>query len=177
MLRNIQLEANTVKLRLVEESDAEFILSLRGDSRYNRFLSKVNHDIEAQRKWIKAYKIEEADGKQFYFIIERLDGVQCGTVRIYDLRKDSFCWGSWILNHNKTRSAAIESTFLVYEFGFKHLGFKKAHFDVMKENKSVLKYHQRMGAIEIDEDDKNFYFLITEEIVNKRKLQLKEILN
>ena len=170
----MKLESKTVRLRFVEESDAEFILSLRLDDRYNQFLSKVKPDLKAQKSWIKTYKTDEAEGKQFYFIIERLDGTPCGTVRVYDLREDSFCWGSWILNEDKTRYSAIESTFLVYEFGFRHLGFKKSHFNVMKANRSVVKYHRRMGALEVGEDEQNFYFIITEESIKKVKLQLEE---
>lgn len=96
MLEKANLESKTVRLRLVEESDAEFILSLRLDERYNRFLSEVDPKLEAQRSWIRAYKTEEQEGREFYFIIERNDGVPCGTVRVYDFKDDSFCWGSWI---------------------------------------------------------------------------------
>ena len=89
-------------------------------------------DLASQQAWIRKYKQDEANGSQFYFIIERLDGTKCGTVRVYDLREDSFCWGSWILNESKTRYSALESAFLVYRFGFEELGFKNSHFDVMK---------------------------------------------
>ncbi|EHJ93081.1 GNAT family N-acetyltransferase [Vreelandella boliviensis] len=164
------LESKNILIRFVEESDADFILSLRLDNRYNTFLSAVSPDVKAQRNWIKKYKKDEERGEQYYFIIERLDGTPCGTVRVYDIRKDSFCWGSWILNENKTRYAALESAFLVYEFGFKKLGFKKSHFDVMKGNKGVIKFHTRMGATKLDEDEVNDYFEITEAAV----LQAKE---
>jgi RimJ/RimL family protein N-acetyltransferase len=168
----MQLESNTLKLRLVEQSDAEFILSLRLDKRYNVFLSSITPDLESQKQWIKKYKYDEQAGNQFYFIVERKDGTPCGTMRVYDVRTDSFCWGSWILNQNKTRYAALESAFLVYEFGFEHLGFEKSHFDVMKGNKGVIKFHQRMGAIQIDEDDQNLYFEITEDAVKNAKQKL-----
>lgn len=95
------LESKNIRVRYVEESDADFILSLRLDNRYNTFLSTVTPDVEAQREWILKYKNDEEKGKQFYFIIERVDGTPCGTVRVYDIRKDSFCWGSWILNEKK----------------------------------------------------------------------------
>jgi len=98
------LTSKTVKMRLVEESDAEFIVGLRVDEKYNKHLSAVTGDVEAQVNWIRRYKADEADKLQFYFIIERLDGTRCGTVRIYDIVGDSFCWGSWILNEEKTKN-------------------------------------------------------------------------
>ena len=83
----ISLEGRTVRLRFVEEADAEFILKLRLDEKYNQFLSSVGPDLQSQKDWIKKYKNDEKARKQFYFIIERLDGTSCGTVRVYDLKK------------------------------------------------------------------------------------------
>ncbi|WKU19953.1 GNAT family N-acetyltransferase [Advenella alkanexedens] len=168
----MKLEYKTIHLRLVEPNDADFILKLRLDNRYNQFLSSVSPSVDAQKKWIENYKQDERIGKEFYFIIERLDGVPCGTVRIYDLREDSFCWGSWILNEDKTRYAALESAFLVYQFAFDILGFKKSHFDVRKGNQKVVAFHTKMGAIQVDEDDDNYYFEITEDAVNNTKVNL-----
>jgi len=167
------LKFNTIQLRLVEEDDAEFILQLRMDKRYNQFISATSPDIHFQKEWIRKYKEREAARTEFYFIIERLDGVPCGTVRIYDLRKESFCWGSWILNENKTNFAALESAFLVYLFGFSILGYEKSHFDVMKGNKGVISLHKNMGAIQVGEDEHNFYFEITKNSISARFKNLK----
>ncbi len=167
------LISKTIQMRFVNEADADFILSLRMDSRYNQFLSDVVPSVQAQKEWIRKYKVEEKDKKQFYFIIEKIDGTPCGTVRIYDLRKDSFCWGSWILNENKTRYAALESAFLVYQFGFDILGFKKSHFDVRKGNERVISFHEKMGAIKTNESDDDYYFEITKDAVLKFKEKLQ----
>ncbi|CAI8868530.1 Protein N-acetyltransferase, RimJ/RimL family [Pseudomonas sp. IT-P2] len=171
----MNLQHSTVRLRFVEVEDAEFILSLRLDDRYNKFLSGVSPDLESQKSWIKKYKVDEAEQKQFYFIIEKLDGTPCGTVRVYDIRDGSFCWGSWILNENKTRFAAIESAFLIYKFGFEHLGFKKCHFDVMKGNDKVISFHKKMGAVQVGEDEANNYYEITPDAVKKSEEQLSGI--
>lgn len=169
------LKSKTIQIRFVEEFDADFILKLRLDKKYNQFLSNVNSDIQAQKDWIKNYKNDEANKKQFYFIIERNDGKPCGTVRIYDLKDNSFCWGSWILNEDKTRYAALESAFLVYEFGFNQLGFSSSHFDVRKNNEKVISFHKKMGALKTGEDDLNEYFKITKDAVlqTQKKLSAK----
>ena len=170
----MKLESKTIRFRFVEEADADFILNLRLDDRYNQFLSGVSPDLEAQKEWIKNYKYHEADGTQFYFIIERLDSTKCGTVRIYDLKENSFCWGSWILNEEKTRYAALESAFLVYQFGFDELGYEQSHFDVMKGNKGVISFHEKMGAVRIGEDEDNVYFTIAKDTVIKIRERFKE---
>jgi len=165
----MNLEARNLKFRLVEVSDAEFILSLRLDPRYNEYLSKVNSSIEKQRDWIEGYKKDEGLGRQFYFLIERKDDTPCGTVRLYDFRDESFSWGSWILNDKKPRFAALESALLVYEFGFDKLGYKKSHFEVLKGNIGVIKFHLRMGAKKVSEDENSEYFEITKENLLKSK--------
>jgi RimJ/RimL family protein N-acetyltransferase len=172
----IILKSKSIQFRPITVSDAEFVLSLRLDSRYNTFLSEVGADLDAQKKWISSYKKDEALGSQYYFIIERLDGVPCGTVRLYDFCGDSFCWGSWILNENKTQYAAIESAFLVYEFGFQELGFKRCHFDVMKDNQQVISFHEKLGAVKTGEDEHNFYFEIDPKVILIKKQKYKRIL-
>jgi len=159
------LESKSIRLRFVEETDAEFILKLRLDQKYNQYLSAVAPSLNSQIDWIRRYKEDQASSKQFYFVIERLDGVPCGTVRVYDLKEDSFCWGSWILNEDKTRYSALESAFLVYKFGFEELGYSKSHFDVMKGNGKVISFHEKMGAIRVAEDDDNLFFEITKDAV------------
>ncbi|KPN77490.1 GNAT family N-acetyltransferase [Shewanella bicestrii] len=168
------LKSKTISMRLIEESDAEFVLRLRLDPRYNNFLSKVDADLNGQKKWIRNYKIDEHNKKQFYFIIVRNDGVPCGTVRIYDIRNDSFCWGSWILNEDKTRYAAIESALLVYDFGFNEMKYNKSHFDVMKGNEKVINFHKKFGAIQTGEDEQNYYFEISKESVEHFKEKFKD---
>ncbi|KAA6177388.1 GNAT family N-acetyltransferase [Pseudomonas marginalis] len=168
----MNLESKTVRLRLIEESDAGFVLKLRLDNNYNQFLSSVNPSVEAQRDWINKYKGEEQKGVQYYFIIERLDGVPCGTVRLYDFKGNSFCWGSWILNEDKSRYAALESAFLVYRFAFENLKFEKSHFDVRKGNDRVISFHEKMGAIKTGETELDFLFEITKEAVNQTRVRL-----
>lgn len=166
----MDLQAKSIRLRLIEVADAEFVLNLRLDKRYSEYLSSVNPSVAAQRAWIESYKDDERAGRQFYFIIENNDGVPCGTVRIYDLQEDSFCWGSWILNEHKTRYAALESAFLIYQIGFQQLGYHKAHFDVRKGNEHVISFHEKMGALRTGEDEENLYFEISESAV----LQFRE---
>lgn len=170
------LISKTITMRLIDVSDAKFILDLRLDDKYNKFLSKVDSSLESQIQWIQKYKMDEEQKKQFYFIIENNQGVPCGTVRIYDIRDDSFCWGSWILNENKTRYAAIESAILVYEFGFNVLGFNKSHFEVLKGNEKVISFHKKFGAVQVSEDEENIYFEITSSAVDAARASFKEFL-
>lgn len=172
------LKASTTYLRLVVESDAEFICGLRNDDSLNTFISTSTANVEAQKAWITMYKQKESRGDEFYFIICKNDDTPIGTVRLYDFKENpkSFCWGSWILNGNKTKYAAVESALLVYEAGFSYLGFEQSHFEVMKGNDKVHSFHLKMGAQEIDEDEINTYYIFPKSKYLENKTHYKKFL-
>ena len=136
--------------------DAAFILSLRLDPEKNAHLSATSPDLAQQSQWLTAY---QSDPKQLYFIIE-YEGRTVGTVRLYDQRGDSFSWGSWILSADAPKSAAVESTLMVYRVGLE-LGFNAAHFDVRKANEKVWQYHERLGAKRVSETDIDYIYSIS----------------
>lgn len=146
-----------ISLRLVELSDAAFIYSLRSDKKA-QFLTQITGGISLQEEWIAAYQKRETLGEEFYFIIESLEGQSFGTIRIYDFAKDSFCWGSWLIQDGTPAYVGIESALCIYQFGFYTLGFQSARFDVRKANTQVVAFHKRFGAKIIKEDSINYYF-------------------
>ena len=159
------LELGTIRLAPVREQHAGYIYKLRIDPALNEHLSAAPPSVAAQEQWIAGYVNREAAGQEYYFLIERLDGTPCGTVRLYDFNPPahphSFSWGSWILDRSKTRYAALESALLVYETGFERLGFSAAHFEVRKSNVKVISFHQKFGARLTSEDDTCVYMSLT----------------
>jgi len=135
--------------------DAAFILSLRLDEEKNKHLSPTSPDVERQRQWLAALPSD-----QIYFIIEA-DARPVGTVRLYDQRGSSFCWGSWILSNDAPKSSAVESTLMVYATGLA-LGFTAAHFEVRKDNVKVWQYHERCGAERVGETAEDYLYAISE---------------
>jgi len=164
------------QLRLVEPDDAEYIYSLRINPDLNTHLSTPPASAQAQRQWINGYKAREAEQLEHYFVICAQLGQPCGVVRLYDYSDTSFCWGSWILDAQKSRYSAIESALLVYEAGFGRLGFPGSHFDVRKENTKVISFHKKMGARETGQDELNLYFEISPADVADRQEALMHII-
>ena len=149
-----------VNIRQVEIKDAEFILSLRCDEKKATFLHKTEYNIERQKQYIEqSLKLTN----EWYFIITRKDGKSIGTCRIYDLKSDSFCVGSWLMLENCTPEEVMEGEYLVKMFAFEKTGFNKFHFDVRKGNKKVIRYHKMMGAIQIGETDIDFLYECSKE--------------
>lgn len=158
-----RIEGPNLVLRLIETADAGYVHGLRTDSRYNRHLSEVRGTVEDQRRWIENYKSREAAGREFYYVIERKDGVRCGVVRLYDIDQDSFTWGSWILDENKPSKAALESAYLLYFVGFCLLGLSRSQFDVRCDNANTLAFHRRFGATETHADKLDVFFIYSRE--------------
>lgn len=149
-----------VRLRLATPSDAAEILSLRLNESLNKHLSSVENDIDAQKKWLERYSMRERLGQEFYFVIEFREAF-AGTVRIYDMNEQSFCWGSWIIKPGFPANIALRTVKLVYDIGKNVLGFDFCHFDVRKANRSVWRFHERMGAKRQSEDELNVYYIIS----------------
>ncbi|HEC1808978.1 TPA: GNAT family N-acetyltransferase [Campylobacter lari] len=165
-----------INLRLVELSDVDFILFLRTDSRKNLFLNQTSNDKNKQIEWLLSYKDRENKGEEFYFMIESKNKEEMGLVRLYDFRKSSFCWGSFLIKSGAPFYISIETVLFVYDFAFYELNFKESHFDVRKENEHVVRFHKNFGARIIDEDKYNFYFNMTLENYEKIKQKYKKFL-
>ena len=159
------IDGNKLFFTDATREDAEFIVKLRSDEKKSRYISKTDPDVEKQRKWLRSY---ETDTSQAYFII-RDNNERVGTVRIYDQRGESFCWGSWILKDGVNKIFAIESALIVYSYALS-IGLRKAHFTVSKGNDSVSRFHERFGAVVVEEnDDEYFYELSTESIIESMR--------
>lgn len=113
-----RVEGPNLTLRLIEPEDAAYVHGLRTNPLYNSHLSNVTGKVEDQRQWIKLSKTREAAGQEFYYIIERKDGMRTGLVRLYDIEAKNLTWGSWILDEHKLRKVALESAVLIYVIGF-----------------------------------------------------------
>ena len=154
-----RIEGVQLVLRLVEPSDAAYIHGLRTNPAYNAYLSTVTGSVADQRDWIEAYKAREVAGTEYYYVIERTDGTRCGVVRLYDIADNRFTWGSWILDHNKPRKAALESAWLIYRIAFEVLGQFEAYFEVSSENLNTLAFHRRFRATETHRTEQDIFFV------------------
>lgn len=168
-----KITGNNLILKNASIEDASFILGLRTNEKKSKYISATSNDLQRQIEWLKKY---DTDNTQIYFLItNKKDGDKVGTVRLYDQRGDSFCWGSWILKDNLPSSYAIESALLVYHFALS-LGFKNSHFEVRKENESVWKFHERFGAIRVKETNLDYIYSISINEIEKSLLKYKKYL-
>lgn len=157
-----RLEGKTLVFRDAGVADAPFILALRTDPKKGQHLSATPAAISDQQAWLRGYADRDTEA---YFIIEDRTGEPLGTVRLYDARGDSFCWGSWILKDGAPAAAAIESALMVYAYALDTLGFSGAHFDVRRDNERVWSFHERFGAQRVSENERDIDYEISNEAI------------
>jgi EPS-associated MarR family transcriptional regulator len=164
---------NRLVFRNATTSDADFIFNLRTDDQKSLYLSPILKSLEKQKEWLNDYENVQ---DQAYFIIESLSGELLGTLRLYDPKETSFCWGSWILIHGAPYSASIESALMVYSYALDHLGFLCAHFNVRKGNERVWQFHERFGAHRVSESEIDYFYKINTEKIHAAFTKYKKYL-
>lgn len=161
-----------IVLRLVQEEDAAFILKLRTNTYLNRFISPTSDNLTDQINWIREYKIREFAGLEFYYISEDTEGNRYGTIRLYNFDDNSFEIGSWVFLTDSPARMAIKAQFIGFETGFNYLNADFCRLEIRKKNQSVLRYINDFKAKLVDEDELNYYFVLTKEkyLIRKNKL-------
>jgi RimJ/RimL family protein N-acetyltransferase len=143
MRHNITITGIAYRLRPIEDSDASFVLELRGNKKLNSYLHATPQNIDNQLEWFSDYYKRHGD---YYFVIERLSsGKPEGLISIYNI-DDALNigeWGRWILKENSL--AAVESAWLIYKCVFEDLGLQQVFCRTVADNKSVVSFHDSCG--------------------------------
>jgi RimJ/RimL family protein N-acetyltransferase len=171
------IEGPNLIIRLIRPDDAEYLYSLRTDPAYNSHLSPITGTANDQRRWIEDYKQRETERREFYYVIERRDGLRCGVVRLYNVGSESFTWGSWILDANKPRKAALESAVLSFGVGFDLLDLPTAFVDVRVANDRARAFYTRLRMTELSRDQCHISFVYSRERFRADRASYEGILN
>ena len=164
---NFTLERYGLQVRLVEESDAEFIVSLRTDPRLSKHIHTTSSDIEQQKQWIRDYKLREAQGLDYYFLFA-INSKPQGLARIYDITEDTFNQGSWIFSPNAVLGASVLGNIISSEIGFEFLEKKVEYSDARMDNKTH-RYVKSFNPEIIKTDELNIYYKILPDGFNQGK--------
>lgn len=171
------IKAEGISMRMIEESDAKFIIDVRTDEKLGQYISETSSCIENQIGWIKEYKKRESNQKEFYFIFEDSNNKKWGTIRLYNLEEDSFTVGSWICLQGNKNHIAIKSFLSAIEFGFEKLHYKTCLLDVRKKNLRVIYYLKLFNPVLVKEDDLNYFFRLEKNTFFNNKNKITNALN
>lgn len=144
MKHNYVIEGAAYRLRPVKIDDAHTIIMIRlEDQQRNKYINKINDDVEVQEKWIENYYHQHDD---YYFVIENsLTGDAEGLIGIYDIKNGKGEWGRWVIK--KTSLAATESLDLIFKAAFDHIGLSEIYCRTIKDNTSVVSFHDSTNQL------------------------------
>lgn len=133
---NFELDRYGLRVRLVREEDAEFIVRLRTNEHNSRYIHDTVADVEQQKVWLRTYKQRELEGKEYYLLFEA-NGEPQGVYRIYNRHEDRCITGSWVFKPNAERNSALKAMIITHEIVFDVLENKYVH-DVMAGDKRIV---------------------------------------
>lgn len=170
------IERLGLRVRLVNESDTDFILFLRTNKSLSRFLHQTEDNREKQIEWLRTYKQREQEGRDYYFIYFLKDR-PVGVNRIYNIFEYYGTIGSWICDPDNDPEISLATYILMFDLLFEYLQLNLTVFDVRKENKQVWKLHERIGAHKIGESDIDYYYSIDKQTYYTYRSQFVTLLN
>lgn len=142
MLHNYKIEGFAFNLRPLAIEDSQFVISLRSDPDLSKFLNPISGKLCDQIRWVEEYLEREGD---YCFIVEGCGGAPEGMISVYDVNDTVGEWGRWILR--KGSMAALESVIMLYEFSFNVLGLREVYCRTVKDNMSVVEFHNSCGLV------------------------------
>ena len=69
--KDFTIERYGLTARLVNESDTEYILSLRTDKKLSKYIHETEDSTTKQLDWFRKYKLREYENRDYYFIYEK----------------------------------------------------------------------------------------------------------
>lgn len=143
---NFEINRYGLHCRLIQETDAAFIVSLRTDATLSRFIHDTPPSVYKQKEWIRCYKERELKGEDYYFIYS-INEKRVGVDRLYKIAEDKFTFGSWIFLRGLPFWIPIAGAIIGREIGFETLEKKEEHdVDGMhKQNSGVIDFSRQLG--------------------------------
>lgn len=173
---SFQLNSLGLSVRLVNEDDADFILSLRTNAHLARFIHQTDENKDIQIEWIRQYKKREQEGREYYFIYSH-NNHPVGLNRIYNIFEYYGTIGSWICSPENDTEISLATYILMFDLMFNHIKLDITIFDVRKENKHVWKLHKMLGAMIVGESDIDYYFTLNKATYYKNRENIVKIFN
>ncbi len=137
------IEGKTVRLRSVDENDAEVTFKMRHDPEKSRFVRPSKGTVEGQREYIRKQRTIPGD---YLFIIEDLQGNPIGMKGIYNYDKEKgevesgrfLGYGSQVQN--------VEALMLSCDFAFDVLKVDRILMSTLENNHVMLGIQKRFGV-------------------------------
>ena len=171
-----QLHKLGLNIRLVNESDVDYILFLRTNDKLTKYIHQTDADRDNQIDWIRKYKEREKDGREYYFIYF-FNGCPVGLNRIYNIFDYYGTIGSWLCSPSNEVEVSLKTYILMFDLLFDYIKLEITLFDVRKDNKHVWKLHKMLGAQLVGESDIDYYFTLNKQTFYKNREYIINLYN
>lgn len=143
MYINEIIEGESVKLKSVDISDAEFTYKIRQDKSKTKYMHKVEGTIEDQKRWIENQRKREGD---YFFLVLDENYNPIGTYGVYniDMNKGKAETGRAILCGTPMQN--LEAIMLFFDFCFLNLKIEKLLSYTAKDNISANGVAKKLGG-------------------------------
>lgn len=137
------IQGKTVRLRSVEEQDAEITFKMRTDPEKAKYVHPVKGSVDEQRKFITKQRETPGD---YLFIIEDLQGNPIGMKGVYDYNetRNEVKTGRFIGYGSQIQN--IEALVLSFDFAFDILKVDRIVMAALENNKMMLGIQKKFGV-------------------------------
>ena len=174
------IEGKTVRLRSVEERDADITFRMRSDPEKSRFIHATTGTVEDQLEYIKRQREKKGD---YLFLIEDLEGNPIGVKGLYNFVPEKrevesgrfIGFGSQIQN--------MEALLLSYIFAFDVLNVDKISMAALENNSLMLGIQKKLGVVftykDIPEgmDNYNLHSYLTREAFSTSRPKIQRLID
>lgn len=174
------IEGQTVKLRAVEERDAEVTFKMRSDPEKSRFFHAAKGTVEDQLNYIKKQRKTPGD---YLFIIEDLDGNPIGMKGLYnyDPQKKEIESGRFVGFGSQVQN--IEALILSCDFAFNELNVETINMAALENNSVMLGIQRKLGVVFTFKEKlegieaENIHSYLTKEEYLKSKVKIDKLIS
>lgn len=138
------IEGLTVRLRAIEESDAEATFLMRSDPEKSRYVHGATGTVEDQREFIARQREKPGD---WLFMIEGLDGSPIGMKGVYDFDPVQKVVETGRFMNFGSQIQGVEALYLSFDFAFDVLGVDKVIMSALEENVNMRGMQDRFGVV------------------------------
>ncbi len=143
MIYTERISARYAYLRYVTVEDAQFILSLRTDPKYSKYINDTENDLDLQIEWIIQQQSKPDD---YYFVICDVDDKPRGVISLYNFDDTRLNAEMGRLICPKSPIQLYASFILICKFGFEIIGLKRMFFRMNPNNADVIAVTRKFGA-------------------------------
>lgn len=174
------IEGKTVRLRSIEESDAEITFKMRNDPEKAKYVRPSKGTVEGQREYIKKQRAVPDD---YLFIIEDYQGNPIGMKGIYnyDKEKNEIETGRFIGYGSQVQN--IEALMLSFDFAFDVLNVDHIVMSALENNKAMIGIQKKFGVKFTYRDHyegldyDNLHSVLTREAYSKSRPKVSALIN